>query len=85
MKDVIVLDKNSQKKIYGGTGCTLSIQQADGSWKTETGQCAVNMNDSNPFVDYFNHILETGTSYCQTDSNPHGLVKVTSNGGKSRC
>jgi hypothetical protein len=85
MKDVIVLDKSSQKKIYGGKGCTILIQNEDGSWKSEQGQCAVNMNDSNPLMDYFNHIFLTGTSYCQTDSNPHGEMKLTSNGGKSRC
>jgi hypothetical protein len=85
MKDVIVLDKNSQKKIYGGRGCSIVIQNPDGTWKTEQGSCAVNMNDSNPIVDYFNHIFLTGTSYCQTDSNSHGQLHLTSNGGKSHC
>lgn len=84
MKDVIVLDKNSQRKIYGGKACELHIKNPDGSWTVEYGHCEVNMNSSNPFLDYFNHIFLRGTSYCKTESN-YGQMKLISNNGSSRC
>lgn len=84
MKDVIVLDKNSQRKIYGGKACELHIKNPDGTWTIEHGYCDINHRDDNLFMHYLNAITLRGTSFCHTESN-YGQMKLTSNDGKSRC
>jgi len=89
MKDVIVLDKSFQKKIYGGKICTYSWQDNKGNWHTESGTCAVDRHASTYLMELWNNSLgaifyDAGTPYCRTESHT-GATELTSNGGKSRC
>lgn len=76
-----VLSKDEQRKIMGATGdpCSMTWQDPNGGWHTETGTCAVY---GTTWATEFGGGV--GIGYCQTASFSKP-VPLSSNGGRSRC
>ncbi|KAB1231026.1 bacteriocin-like protein [Chryseobacterium viscerum] len=81
MKNLKKLSRNELKDVFGGNvgdPCSLSVQQANGSWITYPGKCAYVMNTTSS-----NGVTWGGSYYCETGTgNSHA---ITSNSGVSRC
>ena len=87
MKNLKKLSRRELSNVVGGQACTVSTQQADGSWVTKSGTCQTVSGASSPnnptLGNMIAHILTTSTEqYCETGS---GQQPITSNGGRSRC
>ncbi len=81
------LSKYEMKKVIGGLaqGCSMTYQDSNGGWHTETGSCdtalesyAVGYDDLGPIYS------EVAVPFCHTASFS-GPVELSSNGGVSRC
>jgi hypothetical protein len=76
LQGVSVLNKEAQKKIAGGTGCSFTYQDSSGAWHTEHGSCAT--AQYSPFGSTM-HV-----PYCHTSSHT-SPSNLSSNGGVSKC
>jgi hypothetical protein len=84
MKNFKKLSREELKNAFGGKRtCTLTVKGANGQWVTLNGTCETS---SNVHVGMSTGELLWGmantTSYCETGL---GQIKLTSNGGNSRC
>ncbi|MCL1676814.1 bacteriocin-like protein [Elizabethkingia meningoseptica] len=83
MKNLKRLSRTELKKVGGGKACSLTVQQADGSYKTYQGTCQVTVDSvvqtSSGGGTQFQYEIHR---YCEAG---FGEVGLTSNGGVSRC
>ncbi|RBI93850.1 bacteriocin-like protein [Elizabethkingia bruuniana] len=71
MKNFKKLSRTDLKKVTGrGLACTYSIQDRNGNWTTFSGECRSWPGSESAYCD-----IGVGS----------GPLRVTSNGGKSRC
>jgi hypothetical protein len=75
-----LLTRQQMKKLKAGVGdaCSVTYQNASGTWVTESGVCKIKFEGGN--------MLTPGVAipYCSTTSFS-GPVTLSSNGGVSKC
>lgn len=81
MKNFKKLSREELRNVSGGTGCSLVMQQADGSYKTYSGTCKTKSMGfgAGAGAEY----LLASYSYCDIGNGV--AYPLSSNGGESRC
>lgn len=74
LSDIKVLTRAEKKGIFGGfhftdKGCTLTVQNANGTYTTYSGTC----------------VTSGGSAWCGVQSLNYQQHALSSNGSKSRC